>query len=336
MPRPLQITLLSLTLGPFGCAAPTDPDPAPPSDPFPCTEAGILEAIAEGGGPHVFDCAGLTRVETAAPIEIDNDVVLDGRGELIVDGQEDHVVFSILEGVDAELHGFTITRGVSGVFNRGNLKVVSSTISGNVRSGGISNYGYDSRLVLEASTVTDNTGIQEGGGVKNLSGTTTLLNTTVSGNRVVGAEPYYWPEDETVWVVGGTMNLLHSTVVGTVYGEGATIVMRGTVIDGDCYEVGYDEVEWVSEGHNLETSDGYCWLTEDTDQVGVSAEELNLGALQDNGGPTMTHALGDGSVAVDAIPSNECRDHEGMPLTSDQRGTARDSRCDVGAFEVVR
>jgi hypothetical protein len=339
MGRRLQIALLLFTLAGsrlVGCGGTTVSDQEPLPDPFPCTDEGIREAIAEGGGPHVFDCAGPTRIETVDTIEIDHDVVLDGRGELIVDAQEQHVVFSILEGVSAELRGFTITRGVSGVFNRGSLKVANSTISGNVRSGGISNYGHDSRLVLEASTVSDNTGVEEGGGVKNLSGTTTVINSTVSGNRVVEGEQYYWPEDETVWVVGGTMTLLHSTVVGTIYGEGATVVMKGTVIQGGCTEVGFDVVDWVSGGYNLQAGSGSCNLFEETDELHVGVDELDLGDLQDNGGPTMTHALGDGSVAIDTIPSNECLDHEGGGLTSDQRGAARDSLCDAGAFERVR
>jgi hypothetical protein len=61
---------------------------------------------------------------------------------------------------------------------------------------------------------------------------------------------------------------------------------------------------------------------------------LDLGPLADNGGPTQTHALLPGSVAIDVIPADDCVDTEGEPLTTDQRGFPRDSMCDVGAFEV--
>ena len=37
---------------------------------FPCTEAGILNAIATGGGPHTFACGGPTTVTTSAEILI--------------------------------------------------------------------------------------------------------------------------------------------------------------------------------------------------------------------------------------------------------------------------
>ena len=63
-------------------------------------------------------------------------------------------------------------------------------------------------------------------------------------------------------------------------------------------------------------------------------DNLKLGPLQDNGGPTMTHALGEGSVAIDVIPEAECVDADGASLTTDQRSELRDSMCDVGAFEV--
>ncbi len=55
---------------------------------------------------------------------------------------------------------------------------------------------------------------------------------------------------------------------------------------------------------------------------------MRLGPLQDNGGPTLTHALEDGSLAVDAA-LGDCP-------ASDQRGEPRPMGlgCDVGAFEL--
>jgi len=70
----------------------------------------------------------------------------------------------------------------------------------------------------------------------------------------------------------------------------------------------------------IETSEG-CTGVE------ISADP-NLGPLQDNGGPTPTHALQTGSPAVDA-GFNRC-------LATDQRGVGRPQgpRCDTGAFEL--
>jgi hypothetical protein len=65
---------------------------------------------------------------------------------------------------------------------------------------------------------------------------------------------------------------------------------------------------------------------------------LSLGALADNGGLALTHALAAGSVAIDVIPQADCVDADGTPVTTDQRGEPRPetggTMCDVGAFEV--
>lgn len=86
----------------------------------------------------------------------------------------------------------------------------------------------------------------------------------------------------------------------------------------------------LSLGHNID-SDGTCGLTGTGDQPEVDPK---LGPLQDNGGPTQTHALLQDSPAIDAADSEECP-------TTDQRGAPRPlgiqagsgSVCDVGAFE---
>jgi hypothetical protein len=68
--------------------------------------------------------------------------------------------------------------------------------------------------------------------------------------------------------------------------------------------------------------------------VGTVASPIDakLGALLDNGGPTLTMALLPGSPALDAAA---CSDAEGAPLTVDQRGFPRPqvTGCDIGAFE---
>src|SRR5439155_17994238 len=84
-----------------------------------------------------------------------------------------------------------------------------------------------------------------------------------------------------------------------------------------------------------------------------------LGPLQDNGGPTFTHALSPGttscstvypytctfkikpSPAIDGGNPNGCTDPVGTLLTTDQRGFSRTTdgngdgiaRCDIGAYE---
>ncbi|HWP42292.1 MAG TPA: PxKF domain-containing protein, partial [Blastocatellia bacterium] len=98
---------------------------------------------------------------------------------------------------------------------------------------------------------------------------------------------------------------------------------------------------FTSQGYNVVGStDGATIAAATGDQFGVSAAQLNLGPLQDNGGPTPTMALGCGSVAIDQGISND--------LITDQRSmgfvrtfndpTVPDAiggdGTDAGAFEV--
>jgi hypothetical protein len=81
-----------------------------------------------------------------------------------------------------------------------------------------------------------------------------------------------------------------------------------------------------SLGYNL-TDDTSCGFTATGDLVVADAM---LGPLQDNGGPTETHDLLPGSLAIDA--GGSC-----PPPTTDQRGVVRPQgvACDIGAVEFV-
>jgi predicted outer membrane repeat protein len=159
-------------------------------------------------------------------------------------------------------------------------------------------------LILTNSTVSTNTG-DDGGGIRSNYGNMILINTSVSEN---------------------TANFRGGGISG-----GVTLI--NSLIANDCAGVSW------SEGGNIESPGSTCiqlWQLQPTDQVNVTAEQLNLGPLADNGGPTETHALLPGSVAIDRIPEVDCVDADGEPLTKDQRGVARPqgNACDVGAFEL--
>ena len=99
-----------------------------------------------------------------------------------------------------------------------------------------------------------------------------------------------------------------------------------TLIDGEC------EIEsTVSNGRNIESPGDTCGFEQGTDLVNITEGQLDLGPLQDNDGPTMTHALGADSVAIDHIPAVDCE------VDEDQRGEPRPetggTMCDVGSFE---
>jgi hypothetical protein len=81
----------------------------------------------------------------------------------------------------------------------------------------------------------------------------------------------------------------------------------------------------IDGGHNV------AFPTDASCPVGFGSGDPQLGALQNNGGPTQTMAIGPGSAALDQVPSGGA----GCPA-SDQRGVLRPQgpACDIGAFEV--
>jgi hypothetical protein len=86
----------------------------------------------------------------------------------------------------------------------------------------------------------------------------------------------------------------------------------------------------TSFGYNLSSDDGGGVLTGTGDLINT---DPMLGPLQNNGGPTFTHALLPGSPAIDAGDPSFA-----PPPNFDQRGPGFDrvvnGRIDIGSFEV--
>ena len=115
--------------------------------------------------------------------------------------------------------------------------------------------------------------------------------------------------------------------------NGATLILTNTIIaknhgGSECSGTGGWSV--TSLGHNLD-SDGTCGLDGTGD---LSNTDPLLGPLQDNGGPTLTHALLPDSPAIDSGDDAVL----GSPhnLTTDQRGFPRllGAHLDIGAYEA--
>ena len=195
---------------------------------FPCTEQGILDAVAEGGGPHTFDCDGPTTVPLTGEIVIDKDLVLDGGGEMtLYRSAEGFRAISILEGATVALSGITVTgvedyigpRGTYclGILNQGVLTLVEGAVrenwSPNAGSScaGICAYGP---TTLIDSHVERN--LAEGGA--GVCGSVRLVGSSISNNTA------YWGS-----AVDGDVELIESTISGndpsfTVHGQSGTVV----------------------------------------------------------------------------------------------------------------
>src|SRR5690606_26635411 len=102
--------------------------------------------------------------------------------------------------------------------------------------------------------------------------------------------------------------------------------------DTQCY-LGWDTEGTIHASYSLIEGGLGCVNGTDTNNL---TSDPKLGPLQDNGGSTFTHALFDGSPAIDAGSNAAALDAAGQPLTTDQRGTgfprSLGSAVDIGAY----
>jgi len=189
----------------------------------------------------------------------------------------------------------------------GTLTIENSTLSGNVASRGGSIYTYDGELTIESSTLSGNLATSRGGGIYiDKSHNSSLNHTTIADNVADIGNSIY------VYDGIGSFTIKNSILAHSQAGSSNCHGAAGL---------------FVSLGFNISSDAGCNFLTEATDLTGI---DPLLGSLQDNGGPTLTHALLPGSPAIDSGDNDSC------PAV-DQRGVARPqgAGCDRGAVEAV-
>lgn len=155
----------------------------------------------------------------------------------------------------------------------------------------------DGTLDLTNSTVANN-----GSGIENDDGAVSLSSVTLRDN-------------------GNTKGSLYQG------NEGSLTTIEDTIIAGEPACTTTTSSFPVDNGGNLEDTEDSnsgpsCHLSANSSQVGSA----DLQGLADNGGPTETELLGDGSAAI------------GLGIscpTYDQRGVSRGSRCDSGAVAAT-
>jgi hypothetical protein len=219
--------------------------------------------------------------------------------------------------------------------------------------GGVSNAGT---LYLRNSLVSGNTAADNAGGIHNSTGTLLVVNSTISGNS---ADIH----------AGGILNsttaaLINTTITdntadadaddvghaGGVYNNssaGAVLTIRNTIIGGNVDNSAVTIISdcsgtLISEGYNLIENLTGCALSGSPDG-NITGASPDLGPLQLNGGPTLSHSLLAGSPAIDAGNPGGCLDENSAALTDDQRGFIRPADgdgnseliCDIGAFEYL-
>lgn len=312
---------------------------------------------ADNGGGGIYTNVGTLTIDRCI---ISANTALSGGGIYCAGQYADspvvHVVHSTISGNSSTNGGgcYNVGPGFYG-FRGGDMTITDSTVFGNVATssgGGIANHGD---LAITNSTISGNTATADpaggGGGIANVGGWMTIANSTISNNsgslgggiKNLGI---------SVFFPAGIGPITNSTVSGNSASEGGGIYTesagdqrsRNTIIASNTAANGPDiKGGLTSDGFNLiGNNSGVTILPAQTsDQIGTPASPIDplLGPLQDNGGPTFTHALLQGSPAIDQ--------GESSGATTDQRGFSRPvdfptianaadgDGADIGAFEAA-
>ncbi len=235
--------------------------------------------------------------------------------------------------------------GAAGVVaNAGVLSVVNSTISDSYLSGVHVGGGTVS---IQSSTIADN----RAAAIESSGGSTLIQNSTLSGNR------------NAISGSGGSLSVGNSSLV---YNDADGMRLRGASVTlfsslvanngqsgpyGNCIQFS-GSIRFVGSRNSSYTSDRTCRQFSVNSALSGTLlpanydPPLDVGELRENGcstasrtltgmGCVQTHALRLSSSAND---SGVCHGHGSIvpPIpktTEDQRGLARDSRCDTGAYE---
>lgn len=224
--------------------------------------------------------------------------------------------------------------------NNGHLDANDSTFSGNSAGGGGGAIGVGGAGVMNLfdSTLVGNSAGGDGGGAIGNLGIVFIFNSTITGNLAtatggggIGNQGNLDISFSTV-TENSTTGMLGGGGIGNAGTLNTTkVIVANNGAGGDCVNLG----TLNAESENLD-SDGSC-----TGFTQVSSAALALAPLADNGGPTQTHALLPGSVAIDAAAA--CLTTKLDPFEFDQRGVARPrdgnndgtAACDIGAFEAA-
>jgi hypothetical protein len=211
----------------------------------------------------------------------------------------------------SSFQGNTAPQGGALYFHNSDLVIKASTLSGNVASAnGGALFADGTILTFTNDTFADNTSEKGLGGAIYLSGNGgTLQNLTFVGNQSSGGSGYF------AAAIGGSTAL---DITNSIFSDNTTRDCGSPMACSAGKSYGQNDLQWPATHAICSTADLAC-------TPNTAFKNPELGALQNNGGPTETAAPLPGSPAL-GIGTN-------CPAT-DQRGTARPaSGCTAGAVQ---
>lgn len=281
-----------------------------------------LDAYELAGSVTVPDTSRLI-IEPGVTIKARESVSLTVQGSLRAIGTlTEPVTFtSVLDTGEGQWDSLVFDGGY-GHLNYATVRYAGKdAINGNIRIWNIL-AGQELRIENSALLTSD------GSGLTMDNGNVSIINTTISDNHIGGIAQR-----------GGELTLNNVTIAENTGGaglnvSGGTLTMQNTLVakNGSPEQPTDCAGTVVSARRNLFGSISECDYTPGLgDLTGNTGSVLDprLGPLADNGGPTLTHALLEGSPAIDSGNNITC-------AATDQRGVARPlgAVCDIGAYET--
>lgn len=228
---------------------------------------------------------------------------------------------------DSSITGSYGGLGGGGVYTRtGTLTIERSTISGNSARHAGGAYAYYGAMSVTDSTISGNVAnTSSAGGLRAFYGLS-IVNSTISGNSAIfNGGGIQFGSDATIH--NSTIVFNQGTLGGGITGFNvSTLALTSTIVALNSAGPGTSDignVTSVTGSHNL------IMVTNVPVPPDTLTGDPSIGPLADNGGPTQTHALLPGSIAIDTGDNPDA-------LPTDQRGFARTSGAatDIGAYEV--
>jgi hypothetical protein len=279
-------------------------------------------AFQSGGGIESYNGSlTLTRSVISNNQVTSNDTGFGRGGGIYFQAQDNSDNLTI---VDSTITGNTANKEGGGIYALDDVPAApnpAATITGSTIDHNAGNNGgglFSNNVALSVTNATfsaNQSTVTSGSAIFHHAGTGTLNNVTITDNDATGISAVRIR-------AGATLNAANTIIAGNVGGV--------SNLPSDC------QGTLTSMGYNVIGDTDNCVISGTTTGNLLDTDPL-LDTLQDNGGPTETHAIDTDSPAYNAgNPDDPPAAGTLACATVDQRGAVRPQagRCDIGAFEV--